>query len=128
MLGFYSALTLLASLSSQLQPTTAPTSISTFTIAIDQPAYVGQPIWVRAVDGPQRNIRYPFRAAAGDIGCNRLEVQHNGVLLKRRPVHGVFQGGILCGSAAPQGSPMYRLPLHVLYEFKSPGTIRYDGL
>ena len=123
MLGFYSAFTLLASLSPQLQAATAANNIPALTIAIDQPAYAGQPIWVRAVDGPRQNIRYPFNAAAGYIGCNRLEVRHNGLLLERRPMRGVHgSSGILCGSGAPQGSPKYRLPLHILYQLNSPGT------
>jgi len=123
MLGFSLAFTLLASLSPQSQPAATQADIPAFTIAIDHPVYAGQPVWVRALDGPRQSIRYPFRAAAGDIGCNRLEVQHDGVLLKQLPIRGgVNRSGILCGSATPQGSPMYRLPLHVLYPFNSPGT------
>jgi len=117
------SLALLALPSLQSQAPAQPPDIPSFTISIDQPVYTGQPAWVRALDGPRQNIRYPFRAAAGDIGCNRLEVQHDGVLLKQLPIRGgPNRSGILCGSAAPQGSPMYRLPLHVLYPFNSPGT------
>lgn len=123
MSGFYLAFTLLASLALQLQPTTESSGAPSFSIAIDQPVYAGQPIWIHAIDGPRRNIRYPFHAEAGDIGCNLLEVQHNGVLLKQLPQRGTADlSGILCGSGAPQGSPTYRLPLHVLYSLKAPGT------
>src|ERR1035438_1544475 len=112
MRGFYLAVTLLASLAPQSQPTTKPTSVPAFTIAIDQPVYAGQPIWIRAADGPRGSIRYPFHADAGDIGCNRLEVRHNGALLEQLPLRGTADlSGLLYGSAAPQDSPLYRLPL-----------------
>ncbi|HWZ53081.1 MAG TPA: HEAT repeat domain-containing protein [Granulicella sp.] len=117
------SLALLTSLTPQSQSVPPPTDVPPFAIAIDQPAYTGQPVWIHAVDGPRQNIRYPFRPAAGDIGCNRLELKHNGVLLTPLPVRGpANMDGILCGSAAPQGSPTYRLPLHILYPFQSPGT------
>jgi len=48
---------------------------SAFTIAIDQPAYTNQPVWVRAVNGPIQNVRYPFYPAIGFFGCNKLEVR-----------------------------------------------------
>src|SRR5271170_6266185 len=100
-----------------------PPAVPALTIAIDQPVYTGQPIWVRAVSGPLQNIRYPFHAAAGDMGCNRLEVKRDGVLLTPVPVHAAGStDGIMCGSAAPPGSPEHRLPLHALYPLKIAGT------
>jgi hypothetical protein len=103
-------------------------AVPALTIAIDQPAYTGQPVWVRAVTGPLQNIRYPFHAALGDIGCNRLEVRRDGVALtplaKYKPMSAE---GIVCGSAAPAGSPEHRLPLHVLYLLDQAGsyTVRW---
>jgi hypothetical protein len=121
MLAF--SLALLALVSLQSQAPTQPADIPSFTIRIDQPVYSGQPIWVRVVDGPRANIRYPFHSVVGDIGCNRLEVKHNGVLLKPLPIQRgpTSMSGPACGSSAPQGSPSDRLPLHVLYQFESPG-------
>ena len=84
MLAFSFAL--LALLSPQSQVPAQPPDIPSFTISVDQPVYSGQPIWVRVVDGPRANIRYPFHAVVGDIGCNRLEVTFNGVLLKPLPI------------------------------------------
>ena len=118
-------LALLASLStpSEVPAQTASVVVPALTIAVDQPVYTGQPLWVRAIAGPLWNIRYPFRGAAQDIGCNRLEVKRNGVLLKPHPVSGADSGdGIVCGSAAPAGSPENRLPLHVLYPLNVTGV------
>jgi len=121
MLAFSFAL--LALLSPQSQVPAQPPDIPSFTISVDQPVYSGQPIWVRVVDGPRANIRYPFHAVVGDIGCNRLEVTFNGVLLKPLPIQRgpTTMIGPACGSSAPQGSPSDRLPLHILYQLTSPG-------
>src|SRR5260370_33937666 len=102
----------------ELPAQTRSAAIPALTIAVDQPIYTGQPLWVRAIAGPLSNIRYPFRGTVEDIGCNRLEVKRNGVLLKPHPINGLGSAdGIACGSADPSGSPEDRLPLHVLYPF-----------
>jgi hypothetical protein len=94
-----------------------------FTVSVDQPTYTGEPLWVRATAGPLENIRYPFHAGLEDMGCNRLGVKRDGVLLTPRPLHSNFNGsGIACGSAAPQGAPQNRLPIHILYPLDTPGT------
>jgi hypothetical protein len=97
---------------------------SPFTITIDKPAYANEPIWLRALNGPIENVRYPFDPAIGDFGCNKIEVQRDGVLLSPRtiPSTGVQRTGPVCGSAAPDGSPQSRLPLHILYPLTQPGT------
>jgi hypothetical protein len=108
---------------SQVATQPQPENIPVLTIAVDQPAYTGQPLWIRAVSGPLQNIRYPFHAAAGDIGCNRLEVKRDGVLLAPLPIHAALSmDGIVCGSGAPVGSPEHRLPIHVLYPLNIAGT------
>lgn len=56
------------------------------------------------------------------MGCNRLEVKRNGVLLTPRSFSMTSYEGIACGSSAPNGSPENRLPLHVLYPIDEPGT------
>jgi len=64
-----------------------------------------------------------FHAAIEDIGCNQLELKRDGALLKPLPLAGYAnQSGILCGSAAPRGSPPHRLPLHALFVMDQPGT------
>ena len=101
----------------------AQPGIRVLKIAIDQPVYTNQSLWIRAQATPSDNIRYPFHAAMEDIGCNRLEVKRDGVLLKPHPLSGTTSlDGILCGSAAPSGSPEDRLPIHVLYPLDKPGT------
>jgi hypothetical protein len=121
MLGL--SLVLLAAFAPQAPAAAQANDVPSFTIAIDQPVYTGQAVWVRTVDSSQRNIRYPFHAIAGDIGCNRLEVKRDGVLLTPQPQKGYGNGsGPLCGSAAPKGSPQNQLPLHVLYPFTTAGT------
>ena len=94
---------------------------SSFTVAIDQPAYTREPVWIRALNGP--NVRYPFYPAVGYFGCNRLEVRRDGVLLTPRtiPMMSMAWGGHACGSSAPAGTPQGRLPLHVLYPLTQPG-------
>lgn len=92
-------------------------------IEVTQPAYVGEPIWVTATSGPIQNVRYPFHAAMEDIGCNRIELKHDGVSLPKLPLRSTAdQSGIVCGSAAPPGSPPHRVPLHALFDMKEPGS------
>lgn len=92
-------------------------------IEVTQPAYAGEPIWVNATSGPIQNVRYPFHAAMEDIGCNRMELKRDGVSLPKLPLRSTAdQSGILCGSAAPPGSPPHRLPLHALFDMKEPGN------
>jgi hypothetical protein len=97
---------------------------SAFTIAIDQPAYTNEPVWVRALNGPLQNVRCPFYPAIGFFGCNKLEVRRDGAVLSPRtiPITGMSWGGPACGSSAPAGSPQGRLPLHILYPLTQPGT------
>ena len=121
MLGL--SLSLLAAFAPQAPAAAQANDVPSFTIAIDQPVYTGQAVWVRAVEGSRRDIRYPFHAIAGDVGCNRLEVKRDGVLLTPQPQKGYGNwSGPLCGSAAPKGSPQNRLPLHILYPLTTAGT------
>jgi len=121
MLGL--SLALMVSLAPQAQAVPQPVGPPAFTIAIDEPVYTGQPVWIRAVDGERANIRYPFGVAVSNIGCNRLEVKRDGVLLTPLPLRGEMAWtGPMCGSGAPRGSPANRLPLHILYPFKTAGT------
>lgn len=117
------SLALLTSLLPQLHSTTPPTDTPAFSIAIDGPVYVGQPVWIRAVNIPAEHlIRYPFYTSIGYMGCNRLEVKRNGVMLTPRNFSMTSYEGLVCGSSAPSGSPENRLPLHVLYPIHEPGT------
>lgn len=105
----------------QTPGTTQITEVATLSTTVDQPAYLGEPIWITADAGP--NIRYPFRATIENIGCNQIELKRDGALLKPLPLAGYAnQSGIACGSAAPPGSPPHRLPLHALFVMDQPGT------
>jgi len=97
---------------------------SSFTITIEKPVYANEPIWLRALNGPIENVRYPFNSFIGDFGCNNLEVRHDGVLLTPHtiPFTAIQRIGPVCGSSAPAGSPQGRLPLHILYPLTQPGT------
>lgn len=99
-------------------------SPTNFTISIDQPVYAGEPVWVRALDGPIQNVRYPFNSPIGYFGCNKLEVWHDGTLVAPSTTETIprVYNGPACGSAAPSGSPEGRLPLHILYPLIQPGT------
>ena len=102
--------------------TAKTTGLLPLTVALDKPAYTGESLWIIAAAG-RKNVRYPFRAAMEDIGCNRLEMNRNGTPLTPVHISGTANlGGILCGSAAPSGSPDSRLPLHVLFPFRRAGT------
>jgi hypothetical protein len=101
----------------------APSTPVPLHIEVTQSAYVGEPIWVTATSGPVQNVRYPFHAAMEDMGCNRIDLKHNGAPLPTLPLRGhADQSGILCGSAAPAGSPPHRLPLHALFDISTAGT------
>lgn len=96
-------------------------TVVSFKAQVDEPVYVGEPVWVRTE--PKPNIRYPFHDSIGDFGCNRLELTHNGRPVPPRPPQSFGDGsGIQCGSAAPHNSPENRLPLHVWFPFEHPGV------
>jgi hypothetical protein len=91
-----------------------------YSVTVDQPAYVGEPIWVHAE--PTGKIHYPFRTAIGDFGCNRLELMHDGTLIapQQLEIRG-DQNGALCGWVAPRNAPVDRLPLHIWFPSLRPG-------
>jgi hypothetical protein len=92
-----------------------------YSVTVDQPAYVGEPIWVHTE--PTGKIHYPFRTATGDFGCNRLELMHEGapVSPQQLEIRG-DQNGALCGWVAPRNAPVDRLPLHIWFPSLRPGT------
>jgi hypothetical protein len=117
------ALALVALLPAQPQASASPFPSDLLTIAVDEPVYTGQPVWVRVENDSRERVRFPFGPALADIGCNRLEVMRDGVLLTPLPLRGEMSWiGPPCGSGAPRGSPAHRLPLHILYPFKTAGT------
>lgn len=103
-------------------PNPEENGIKPLAITVDQPAYAGEPIWVHAPAG-RYFIRYPFYSYIGFIGCNRVELRYEGEAMKpwAMPSDMISYEGILCGSAAPRGSPPDRLPLHVLFPILKPG-------
>jgi hypothetical protein len=85
-----------------------------YSVTVDQPAYVGEPIWLHTA--PLGKIHYPFRTGIGDSGCNRLELLHDGtpIFPRKLEIWG-DASGIQCGWVAPTNSPTDRLPLHILF-------------
>jgi len=107
-------------------------------LSFDEPVRAGLPVWVhitlpqtREYYASRMNIRYPFSGNPlnfGWWGAIKLEVRSGGKSLEplrwpMRPFAGVgMHSGPPNGSAAPQGSPKQRLPLHLRYDFSKPGT------
>ncbi|MDX6463401.1 MAG: hypothetical protein QOE55_7098 [Acidobacteriaceae bacterium] len=99
-----------------------------FSITVDQPAYIGEPIWVHLPAIRPGAIRY----AIGASGCNRLELMSDGKPVQRRSLNprgfgfGVSSGPIPIGSTCiPElltNPPGNRLPLHVWYPVQQPGV------
>ncbi|HLY41966.1 MAG TPA: hypothetical protein VKR52_12185 [Terracidiphilus sp.] len=95
-----------------------------FLISVDQPAFVGEPIWVNEKTRPT-----PYSYVGGE--CNRLELLYDGKPVPPWPVKPAFVGG---GSAGPVSvnldchrsalynpSPGKRLPLHIWFHIQQPG-------
>lgn len=105
---------------SQVSSKTGRITVVQYTVTVDQPAYVGEPIWIHTT--PQGKIHYPFRTGIGDLGCNRLELMHDGKLVPPRQVQ-IWgdASGILCGWVAPPNAPTDQLPLHIWFPSLQPG-------
>ena len=100
------------------------------TISLEQPAYTGMPVWLKADlplgSGP---IWYPYVLGPAGFGCNQVEVRREGKLLTPTPGsdwmrHGSGGSGNICGSYRVGSALTHigRLPLHLLYRFDAPGT------
>ena len=111
-------------------PVTMEAGFEKTTISLEEPAYVGMPVWLK-VDLPVESgtIRYPYVLGPAGFGCNEFEVRRGGRALTVEPganwmrFGGVFSGNI-CGSYAAAGpsNRTGRLPLHLLYRFDEPGA------
>jgi hypothetical protein len=105
------------------------------TLALEQPAYVGGPVWVHIQAPPypaSGDLQYPVGVHPADFGCHEVEVRRNGTPLHRTPLRATsgFVNGLMCGSIGIPGHPMQhrnRLPLHLQYRFDQPGVyeVRY---
>lgn len=97
-------------------------TLKPFAVTVDQPAYVGEPIWIHA-PAEKYFIRYPFSPYIDDIGCNRVELRYESQPVTSWALPGEPRAGagILCGSSAPSHSPQDRLPLHVIFPILKPG-------
>jgi hypothetical protein len=100
-----------------------------FLISVDQPAYIGEPIWVN-----ERTRPTPYSLVGGE--CNRLELLYDGKPVPPWPVKPVSVGG---GGSTPwpiissrnvsdcertaiyNPSPGKRLPLHIWFHIQQPG-------
>jgi len=99
-----------------------------FLISVDQPAFIGEPIWVN-----ERTRPTPYSYVGGE--CNRMELLYDGKPVPRRTVKPVSVGG---GDSTPWSisgmnasdclqtaiynpSPGKRLPLHIWFNIQQPG-------
>lgn len=100
-----------------------------FLISVDQPAFIGEPIWVN-----ERTRPTPYSQVGGE--CNRLELLYDGKPVPRRTVRPVFVGMPWDGAFSPisrmtspdciraaiyNPSPGKRLPLHIWFDIQRPG-------
>jgi hypothetical protein len=111
-------------------PVTMEAGFEKTTVSLEQPAYTGMPVWLKA-DLPLDSgaIQYPYYLGPAGFGCNEVEVRREGKLLTPMPGSSWMQsgfggGGAICGSysAAFASKHLGRLPLHLLYRFDAPGT------
>jgi hypothetical protein len=111
-------------------PVTLAAGFEKTTVALEQPAYTGMPVWLKA-DLPLDSgvIRYPSVLGRAGFGCNEVEVRRDGQLLTPQlgsdwMRHGMAFSGNICGSysAAIPSKQVGRLPLHLLYRFDAPGA------
>lgn len=106
--------------STQVSPAAARINVIQYSVTVDQPAYVGEPIWIHTE--PLAKVHYPFRTGIGDFGCNRLELMRGGKLIAARKLElWDDQNGALCGWVAPPNAPADRLPLHIWFPSLRPG-------
>ena len=99
------------------------------TVSVDQPAYAGMPVWLK-VELPFQygTIHYPYISGLAGFGCNEVEVRRNGEPLPLIPPSNKMQStrpfvGDICGIPGPESpADIGRLPLHLLYDFRVPGT------
>lgn len=110
------------------QPPESHSPPKRFLISVDQPAFIGEPIWVNEKTRPT-----PYSSVGGE--CNRLELLYDGKPVPHWPVKSVFFGR---GASVPwtifsmqasdcmreaiyNPSPGKRLPLHVWFHIQKPG-------
>lgn len=113
---------------SGVQASESPTVSKPFPIAVDQPAFIGEPIWV------SETTRWPKYSDLGS-DCIRLELLYDGKPVPPLPVKPVFPGGGSVGSRSIVNeiaagcirtglyypSPGRRLPLHIWFHIQKPG-------
>lgn len=100
--------------------------IKPFLISVDQPAFIGEPIWVNERTRPTQ-----YSSIGGE--CNRLELLYDGKAVPPWPVKPVFVGGsgstswpisfdFDCNrSELYNPSPGKRIPLHIWFHIQQPG-------
>lgn len=100
--------------------------IKPFLISVDQPAFIGEPIWANEKTRPTQ-----YSYVGGE--CNRLEILYEGKPVPPWPVKPVFVGGsgstswpvsfdLDCNrSALYNPSPGKRIPLHIWSHIQQPG-------
>jgi hypothetical protein len=97
-----------------------------FSITVDHPAFIGEPIWVNKTTRP-----HDYFFVSGE--CIQLELLHDGKLVPRWPVKYVSGGAgstswspismmaANCLPTALRNPSGHRLPLHVWFQIRQPG-------
>ena len=99
-----------------------------FLISVDQPAFIGEPIWVNEKTRPT-----PYSLVGGE--CSRLELLYDGKPMQPWLTKPVFPGGGSVGAksiadnlasgcmrtALYNPSPGKRIPLHIWFHIQQPG-------
>lgn len=106
----------------------SPNAPKPFSISVDQPAFLGEPIWVNEKTRPTT-----YSYSWGE--CSRLELLYQGKPVALWPVKPVVSGGVFTGSRdivkelasgcfhtqLYNPSPGKRLPLHIWFHIQQPG-------
>src|SRR5437879_8952470 len=64
-------------------PVNLPFGLGSPQIALESPAAVGQPVWlkIRMPNGESGDLRYPVRVHPANFGCYQIEVRRDGKML-----------------------------------------------
>jgi len=113
-------------------PVSLPFGLDSPAIALENPAAVGMPVWlkVRLPYGRDGGLRYPIGIHPADFGCYEVEVRRAGKMLARfadlqsQAFNGITGSGNPCGFIGLPKEPQHqgRLPLHLQYRFDQPGV------
>lgn len=109
-------------------PLSIPVGFETTTIGLEQPAYVGSPVWLKASMPYPQHVGYPVRFGPADFGCYEVEARRaDGTPLVRLSAADWARGGGIyigppCGSGLSGTRHPDALPIHLIFRFDEAGT------